>query len=117
MQRFVKSGCHTLKIRHMQPNRLKLPLFLLLAFSLLYASCKKEGGLAPVVNDVVLPAGGAPVINATNYFALDFLNTVLQKDASDKNKMVSPLSIYLAISMVYNGADHATKDAIQNALR
>ena len=57
------------------------------------------------------------VIDANNKFGFNFFKTVLQQDTSASNKLISPLSIYLALSMVYNGADNATKDSIANTLQ
>ena len=57
------------------------------------------------------------VIAAQNHFAFDYLHQALLHDPASNNKMISPFSIYLALAMVYNGADHATKDAMEEALR
>jgi serine protease inhibitor len=64
-----------------------------------------------------LPANGTSVINANNHFAFDFLHTTLQRDIENTNKLISPLSIYLALSMVYNGAENATKDSMAKVLQ
>jgi len=66
---------------------------------------------------IVLPTNGAAVINANNQFAFDFFRATLSQDTSNNNKLISPLSIYLALAMVYNGADNATKDSIANTLQ
>lgn len=93
--------------------------FALLLFPIvIFPSCKKN----PVMPDqkttpIVLPPNGAEVVAAGNQFAFDFFHATLNEDVSEKNKLVSPLSIYLALSMVYNGADHATKDSMDKALR
>ena len=50
-------------------------------------------------------------------FAFNFLHATLQQDNCNNNKLISPLSIYLALSMVYNGADNATKDSIAKTLQ
>jgi serine protease inhibitor len=81
-------------------------------------SCKKtNNNVADQTQTIVLPANGASVINAGNQFAFNFLKATLQQDTVGNNKLISPLSIYLALSMVYNGADNATKDSIANTLR
>lgn len=88
------------------------------ALSAFFISCKKEqnspGGKT---NIVTLPAGGDAVVQANNAFAFTFLHATLQQDGANNNKLISPLSIYLALSMVYNGADNATKDSIAHALQ
>ena len=81
-------------------------------------SCKKSGNnVADKTQTIVLPANGASVINASNQFAFNFLNATLQQDPSADNKLISPLSIYIALSMVYNGADNSTKDSITKTLQ
>lgn len=85
---------------------------------LLIGSCSKQNP-APDdhTNTIVLPENGASVINANNQFAFDFFHVTLEQDQENNNKLISPLSIYLALSMVYNGSDNATKDSIAKALR
>lgn len=81
-------------------------------------SCTKSNNDSPAVTrTVTLPANGASVVQANNIFGLKFMQAQLQEDASDNNKLISPLSIYLALSMVYNGADNATKDSMAVALQ
>lgn len=59
-----------------------------------------------------------PVINALNGFALNILQKQLQlNDAVNDNILISPLSIYLALSMVYNGSANTTKTAIGKTLQ
>ena len=85
---------------------------------LLISSCAKTNTLPDQKTRViVLPPNGASVIKASNQFAFDFFHATLQSDAEPNNKLISPLSIYLALSMVYNGANNATKDSIANTLR
>ncbi len=80
-------------------------------------SCKKSGDMPDVTHTITLPANGQNVVEANNRFALKFLQSALQNNSGPSNKLVSPLSIYLALSMVYNGADNATKDSMANALQ
>jgi serpin B len=83
----------------------------------LLASCKKESTLTDVTQIIVLPANGVSVVNANNAFGFNFFKAVLQQDNSDNNKLISPLSIYMALSMAYNGAGSATKDSIARTLQ
>ncbi|HWB24448.1 MAG TPA: serpin family protein [Chitinophagaceae bacterium] len=80
-------------------------------------SCKKSGGGGDITNTVTLPVNGTAVVDANNHFALNFLRATLQSDAANNNKLISPLSIYLALGMVYNGADNATKDSMTEVLQ
>lgn len=93
-------------------------IFPVLMTGLVISSCKKSN---PVPSDntniIVLPADGTSVINANNRFAFDFFNAAIIQDPADNNKLISPLSIYMALAMVYNGADNATKDSIAHTLQ
>jgi len=97
----------------------KIPsfIFLLLAIMSVVSSCKKTNPIPDEhTQTIVLPVNGADVINANNRFAFDFFRATLTQDPENTNKLISPLSIYLALSMVYNGADNATKDSIAKTL-
>ena len=101
----------------MRTKYLTLPVYVIISL-LFIISCKKSVDNSPAITkDVILPQNGAAVINAHNQFAFDFLRTTLERDQTGSNKLISPLSIYMALSMVYNGADHITRDKIQLALR
>ena len=52
-----------------------------------------------------------------NQFAFHLLNAVLQEDPGANNKLVSPLSLYFSLSLLYNGAGHATRDSIAETLQ
>jgi len=88
------------------------------AFAMLTTSCNKNTFTKDVTNTITLPTNGASVVAANNTFAFKFLQSALQQDSSSSsNKLISPLSIYMALSMVYNGADKATKDSMAYALQ
>jgi serine protease inhibitor len=91
--------------------------FFLIAIIATITCCKKANSVADVTQTIVLPANGAPVIAASNLFAFNFLQADLQQDSVADNKLISPLSIYLALSMVYNGSNNATKDSITKTLQ
>lgn len=80
------------------------------------AACNKSS-TAPFSRPVVLPSGSSATITATQQFAFDFFRAQLQTNDTAVNKLVSPLSIYFALAMTYNGAAHATRDSIQKTLR
>lgn len=81
-------------------------------------TCTKKNPLViDGMHQVTLPSNGPEVINANNHFAFDFFKATLAQDTTHDNKLISPLSIYLALSMVYNGADNATKDSIEQTLQ
>lgn len=93
------------------PNTFCLLSLLVLGF----LSCKKD--ISIVTRPLNLPPGSNAVIDASNQFAFKFFNTVLQQDPALNNKLVSPLSVYTALSMVYNGAANATRDSIARVLQ
>lgn len=85
---------------------------------ILVTSCKKDNiRKIDKANTIVLPQNGSSIITANNQFAFNFLQQTLQQDIADGNKLISPFSIYLALSMVYNGTDNATKDSISRVLQ
>jgi len=93
-------------------------MWMFAAVAILMPSCKKNMATKDVTSTIMLPAGGSAVVEANNQFAFKFLQSALQNDSStNTNKLISPLSIYLALSMVYNGADGATQDSMAAALQ
>ncbi len=52
-----------------------------------------------------------------NQFAFHLLDAVVTQDNSPTNKLVSPLSLYLTLGMLCNGAAHDTRDSIAMALQ
>jgi serine protease inhibitor len=88
-----------------------------LALMVVATSCTKTSSVADHTQAIVLPPNGSSVINAGNQFAFNFLQATLQQDTVNNNKLISPLSIYLALSMVYNGAGNATGDSIAKTLQ
>ncbi len=93
-------------------------IYPLVQIILVISSCKKTNpNLTDHTSTILLPADGTSVINANNQFAFDFFRRTLTQDPANNNKLISLLSIYLALSMVYNGADNATKDSIAKALQ
>ena len=116
MQRFgQKEG--QVSIKKIFMKKISSLIFPLLVIIFAVSSCTKTNpNPEQHTQTIVLPANGADVINANNHFAFDFFRATLAQDPENNNKLTSPLSIYLALSMVYNGADNATKDSIAKTL-
>lgn len=57
----------------------------------------------------------AQIVDANTGFAFDLLREMRKQD-SDVNVFLSPLSISMALTMTYNGADGATKTAMEDVL-
>src|SRR5690348_2401664 len=93
-----------------------LPLSILFICCVSGISCKKPNE-PDIQKNIDLPQNGVAVAGAGNQFAFDFLHRALQNDPAQNNKLISPLSIYLALSMAYNGANNATRDSMKHALR
>ncbi len=92
--------------------------FAVIGASIVLTSCNKENQPpADNTKTFVLPAMGDAVVDANNAFAFNILHAACLQDNTNSNKLISPLSIYLALSMVYNGANSATKDSIAHALQ
>jgi serpin B len=88
---------------------------LILLFALTITSCHKDLS-APKNNPLELPPNSDPVLAAGNDFAISIFRAMLAHDTSQNNKLISPLSIYTCLSMVYNGAANSTKDSMTKAL-
>jgi serpin B len=90
----------------------------ILIFSLAFglSACHKNVDGPAVSKPLQLPPNSAPVIDASNQFAIKFFAAVMQNDPGTNNKLVSPFSIYSALSMVVNGAAGATRDSIVKTL-
>ncbi len=99
-------------------QKIILNSFTATALAILFFSCKKEETVTPgFTKTIQLPTNGDAVVNASNSFAFNFFKKTLEQDTATANQLVSPLSIYLALSMVYNGAANTTKDAIEKVLQ
>jgi serpin B len=88
-------------------------LILFLVFT--FFSCTKDETV-PKVDDILPSQKSAAIISADNEFGFDLfkkLNTTL---APESNTMISPLSVSLALAMVYNGSEGNTKTQMEKTL-
>lgn len=65
---------------------------------------------------IPLTEKGKQIILADNKFGFDLLKNITQEEESSNNIMISPTSVALALAMAYNGADGATKTAMEETL-
>ncbi|MBA7546210.1 hypothetical protein ES705_38593 [subsurface metagenome] len=56
------------------------------------------------------------LVEADNLFGIKLFKEVLKTEEPEKNVMISPLSVSLALAMTYNGADGDTKEAMEKTL-
>lgn len=90
-------------------------LVIILMFS--FASCKKNGieeGLNP--KNINLSLKDKKLVKADNKFGFDLLKKINESAIEGENIMISPISISLALSMTYNGANSTTKQAMEETL-
>jgi serpin B len=87
-------------------------LILIVALSL--AGCSSRNGPVGEPGDIVLSEKSLQLIKADNSFSFNLFSKIPVDH--QRNVMVSPLSVSLALSMTLNGADGTTRTAMQNAL-
>ena len=78
-------------------------------------SCEKTNP-EPGPKEIKLTLKGKQLVEADNLFGLKLFKEVLESEEADKNIMISPLSVSLALAMTYNGADGTTKEAMEKTL-
>jgi serine protease inhibitor len=103
----------------MKNRSIKTSLLLTIALLLTFMSCKKttDGNLPVEPVPINLNTDQVSLIKSGNAFAFDIFNKILENAPEGKNIIISPLSISCALSMTMNGANGATRDAMQEALR
>ncbi|HLZ88821.1 MAG TPA: serpin family protein [Puia sp.] len=90
---------------------------LILSFALTLFSCHKQVSAPAVDTPLNLPPGSTAVTSSTNQFAFSLLHSILQHEPTGANELISPFSIYMALSMTYNGAAGPTRDSMAVALQ
>lgn len=90
---------------------------LILCIALTVASCRKSQQSPAVNTPLDLPAGSSAVTGAANQFAVNVFRQTLQTEPSGTNLLISPMSIFLALDMTYNGAAGSTADSMASALQ
>ena len=96
----------------MKTKRFIIPALLIL---LLGYSCE-ETVYEPGPKEINLTQKGKILVEADNQFGIKLFKEVLKSEEPDKNVMISPLSVSLALAMTYNGADGDTKTAMEKTL-
>jgi len=70
----------------------------------------------PIVTDLTTTEKSAKIIAADNQFGFELFKKVNSSLTEPKNTMISPLSVSLALAMVYNGTNGNTKTQMENML-
>jgi len=86
----------------------------IILFLSVFPSCKKDPTILKF-KEIELNTVGKQLVKSDNSFGFELMKIVTENQT--ENTMVSPLSVSLALSMVYNGADTETKTAMENTLR
>ena len=97
----------------MKTTILFLSLFLVTP---LLKSCSNSPVDEGEVTDIEMDLKSEQIVEADNAFGLELLREVNAELYNSKNLMISPLSVSLALAMVYNGADGDTKSQMEMVL-
>ena len=88
---------------------------LLVVFCVFISSCKQES-VNESVTDLTPSEKSAKIIAADNQFGLEIFQKINGSLTEQKNTMISPMSISLALAMVYNGSEGNTKTQMETML-
>ncbi|WP_071145341.1 serpin family protein [Bacteroides ihuae] len=95
-------------------NCLKLILISPLLWAMSCSSDDSKPKEVPNAKAIVLKSDFDSKMNTNNLFAINLFKTTVEK--SNGNVLVSPLSVNMALSMTWNGADGTTKNEMQQML-
>lgn len=90
-------------------------LISLLCLTLLSFACTKTENEAPVTT-IPNSEKSAAIISADNQFGFELFKKINASLDEPKNTMISPMSVSLALAMLYNGAEGETKAQMQEML-
>jgi serine protease inhibitor len=103
--------------------KITILIFVTIAAILSSASCEKgNSDLDKELPDPIkieLRGSEAEMVKSDQQFAIEFFANVFNEEAAelDKNFMISPLSLSMALAMTWNGADGETKAVMQKVLK
>lgn len=90
-------------------------IILSLAFTTL--SCNDEDDFPTEKKVIELDEKSTQLVQAGNEFGFELFRNIYEQETENDNIMVSPLSVSLALAMVYNGANGETKTAMEKTLK
>lgn len=85
--------------------------FILFGFS----SCEKNVQTVSK-NLILLTTEQKQIVTSSNNFGFDIFKEVVKNSKPDENTFISPLSISLALTMLYNGSATITRDELETSL-
>ena len=89
----------------------------------LLLSCKTQNEPTPIIpipkdaTAISLSAAQQAKVSQDNAFAFDLLRKTIASNSAEQNIFVSPLSVSIALGMVWNGANADTKTEIESTLK
>ncbi len=89
-------------------------ILLILGITILFACEKNSNG--PLELHFHITKNTEKLIAADNEFGIDLFREVVANENEDSNIFMSPISVSIALAMTYNGAEGATKEAMENTL-
>ncbi len=90
-----------------------LSLFFLIVFSI--TGCEKQDS-GEVSKDINLTTEQKQIVSSSNSFGLDIFKQIVGNSKAGENVFISPLSVSMALSMLYNGAATQTKTELKEGL-
>jgi serpin B len=96
---------------------MKTKTILSLIIVLVITSCEKQVDHSQDDSKINITKTTEQIIKADNQFGFDLFKRVLANDDTSDNVFISPTSVALALAMAYNGADGATKTAMEETLK
>ncbi|MFC4801626.1 serpin family protein [Neobacillus sp. GCM10023253] len=93
------------------------PLILVVFFILMVwgMGMKQTGNLAPSINAIFGKEDYTDIVSANNQLGMKLLTEIGAGNGG--NTVISPTSLFMALSMVYNGADGKTKEEMEKVLQ
>ncbi|MDX9880513.1 MAG: serpin family protein [Prolixibacteraceae bacterium] len=90
----------------------------LIIFPLLFltGACTDHNPVGEPPTDIEMNLKSAKIIESDNRFGLELFRKINETDTEEKNIMISPLSVSLALAMVYNGAEGETREQMEEML-
>lgn len=90
-------------------------LYSLLALAIMMIACANDAETPPA-GDITVTEKSASIIAADNQFGFELFQKVNASLKEQKNTMISPMSVSLALAMVYNGTAWNTKKQMEDML-
>lgn len=95
----------------------KINILLMLAILVFSGvSCTEDEPEVVLPGEIELDLKSEKIVEADNKFGLELFQLLHEELEDDKNLMMSPLSVSLALAMAYNGAEGDTQDQMEEML-